>query len=106
MISPSFQAGHWFQCQLCHTLQETHRLFIHAKDAHEITDLGQATALCISPPLMAAAAADAMSSMQGERGPQRSECGHGKKTSHGLRGHLDSRNQEHALLPSPCMPGE
>ena len=61
-----FQAGHWFQCQLCHTLQETHRLFIHAKDAHDITDIGQATALCISPPLMAAAAADAMNTMQGD----------------------------------------
>ncbi|XP_059085492.1 uncharacterized protein LOC131882381 [Tigriopus californicus] len=43
------QAGHWFRCQLCHTIQETQRLYSHAKEVHNLANMANATTQCISP---------------------------------------------------------
>jgi len=43
------QAGHWFRCALCHSAQETHRLFQHAREAHNLTDPATAASQCMSP---------------------------------------------------------
>jgi hypothetical protein len=46
------EAGHWFRCQLCNTLQETARLLQHVAEQHQHlmaeSDPARAAACCIS----------------------------------------------------------